>query len=105
MLALHFAEVARKVLDDRDRQVLDCAGRGAANGRGDARRVVRRQHDSCCACPLGAANDRSQVARIGDGVKHRQQRRRPARELIRVGVAVRLRSGEHALVVSGTRLG
>ena len=43
--SLHLLEVAREVRDDRDRQMLDRAGRGARDGRGDDRRAVRGHDD------------------------------------------------------------
>ena len=51
---LHLVEIAREVRDDRDRKVLDGAGRGAADRRRHARRAVRREHDAGRAGALGA---------------------------------------------------
>jgi diguanylate cyclase (GGDEF)-like protein len=103
---LHLGEVAREIRDDREREVLDRARRGAADGRRDARRSVRGQDDTGRPCPLGGPADGPEVPRIRDLVEAREQRALGSRELIGVRVPVRLAEREHALVVPrSSRLG
>ena len=103
--ALRLVQVAREVDDDGDRDVLDRAGGGMADGGGDARRVVLGDDDARRAGPLGAAADRAEVVRVGHLVEADDQRPLAGGELPGVGVAVGLAEGDDALVVARPRLG
>ena len=98
--ALDLREVAGEVRHDGDREVLDGAGRGTADGGGDARRAVRGHDDAARAGSLGAADHGAEVARVADLVEAGEERRRARGELERVGVAERLAPGDDALMVA-----
>ena len=62
---------------------------------------MRGDDDAGCAGAFGAADHRTEVARISDLVEAGQERLLGGRELVGVGVAVRLRPGEHTLMIAG----
>ena len=64
---------------------------------------MSRDDDAGRARSLGAPDHRAEVARVGDLVEAGEQRPLDGCELVRIGVAIRLAPGEHALVVA--RLG
>ena len=61
---------------------------------------MRRHDDAGRAGALGAAADGAEVPRVADLVEAREQRPLRRRELVGVGVPVRLAPREHALVVA-----
>src|SRR5437763_5203735 len=81
--------------------MLDRSGRCAADGRRDAGGAMGGDDDSGRSGALRAAADRPEVARVADLVETGEERTLDGGELVRVGVAVRLAPGEHALVVAG----
>src|SRR5437763_15841967 len=81
--------------------MLDRSGRCAADGRRDAGGAMGGDDDSGRSGALRAAADRPEVARVADLVEKGEERALDSGELVRVGVAVRLAPGEHALVVAG----
>src|SRR5437588_12190724 len=81
--------------------MLDRSGRCTADRRRDARGAVGGHDDPGRSGTLRAAADRAQVARVADLVETGEERTLDGGELVRVGVAVRLAPGEHALVVAG----
>src|SRR2546421_899256 len=81
--------------------MLDRSGRCTADRRRDAGGAVGGHDDPGRSGALRAAADRPQVARVADLVETGEERTLDGGELVRVGVAVRLAPGEHALVVAG----
>jgi hypothetical protein len=60
---------------------------------------VGGKHDAVGAGALGATDDRAEIARVGHRIEHGEQRRGSGRDFVGVGIAVRLHSGDHALVI------
>ena len=74
--ALHVGDEAGEVRDDRDRQMLDGARRGAADGRRDPRGAVCGQHEARRSRTFRAPADGAEVVRIGHAVEADEQRLR-----------------------------
>ena len=68
---------ARQVVDGRQQQVLDGAGRGLDRRRGQRRLAMGREDDAVDARGLGAAQQRPDVLRVLERVEHEHER--PAR--------------------------
>ena len=92
------AQEVREVAHARDRQVLDGARRGLADGRRDLRGAALGDHDAGRAGALGGAADRAEVLRVLDLVERDEQRVGPARAARRRRVGVGARVGADPLM-------
>ncbi len=85
--------------------MLDGPGGGLRDGRRDVRRTVAGQHDPGDTGTLRRAEDRAEVAGIGDAVEEQQERRRAValgfEQILDRRRAQRLRHGEHTLGAIG----
>ena len=89
------ASVAGSPRNEGDRHVLDGAGRRLGDGRRDVHGPVAREEHPVDAGAVAVADDRPEVARIGDAVDGDQERRAPGTPLDEVGeLGLRQRRGE-----------
>ena len=72
--SLSWVSVAGQTADERDRHVLDRAGRRLRHGRRDVHRAMSRQEDPVDAGAVAVADDRAEVARIGDAIDRDEER-------------------------------
>src|SRR5207244_13554408 len=98
--ALHIVQVAREVLHDGDREVLDRAGRGTADDRCDPCGAMLGNDDARRARALCAATDRAEIAGIGNAVEASKEWLVTGRELVCVRVAIRLYTWVDILVIA-----